>query len=109
MLCNRIAVINEGVIVGIGEKGELEEKLFKSKVIEVKVSELDERLLENIREITGVINVKVKGNIIEITVNKDFNLHHEIAEKVVLGGYKLKALTEKRHSLEDIYMTLIGE
>ncbi len=110
MLCNRIAVINKGVIVGIGEKGELEEKLFKSKVIEVKVGEFDEKLLEKIREITGVINVTVKGNnIIEIAVDKDFDLHHEIAEKVVLGGYKLKALTEKRHSLEDIYMTLIGE
>ncbi len=109
MLCNRIAVINKGVIVGIGKKGELEEKLFKSKVIEVKVGEFDEKLLEKIREITGVINVTVKGNIIEITVDKGFDLHHKIAEKVVLGGYKLKALTEKRHSLEDIYMTLIGE
>jgi hypothetical protein len=76
-------------------------------VIEIETKEPKPQLVDTIRKIKGVTNVKVKDDTLEITTSSD--LRSEMAKVVVESGAPLIQMKVQEISVDDIYMKYFKE
>lgn len=101
MICDRVAILNRGKLVGSGTKEEL---TSRKTSVELSVEEINDRLLEKIREIS--MQLTVEGNTILLTLQEGKPIS-TLPEIIINLGGKLLSLTSRTESLEDIFYRLI--
>ena len=107
-LCDRIAVINKGELIAL-DKPENLKKDMDSSVIELKISNYDNNLLQLIRSINNITNISVKeledGHMVSISCRAARNTIASINEK--LSDYKILSMGMRETTLEDVYINMI--
>jgi ABC-type uncharacterized transport system ATPase subunit len=73
----------------------------------VETTEPSPQLIEVINQISGVKNVKAKGNLLQITTDSD--LRAAISKAIVQSGAALIQMKIQEFSLDDIYMKYFHE
>jgi ABC-2 type transport system ATP-binding protein len=115
-VCNRIIIINEGVLVAVDTPDNLRARLKKSSVIHVKLAESERNAsaASTLSEIDGVTIVRdeetsegLRSFVLES--RPDADLRPEIARRLVEGGYPLLEIFSEELSLEDIFLQLVTE
>jgi ABC-2 type transport system ATP-binding protein len=108
-LCDRIAVIAKGRIVGTGTPAELKESVSDGRVTEIEVFGIDDTVVERLRTLDGVTSVTVEDReqaqllVVQTTAARELTaplLAH-------LEGFEIGRVASREPTLEDAYISLV--
>ena len=106
-LCDRIAVINTR-LVALDTPANLRERLFRRQVV-VEMESVEGAVAEAVRGLSFVQSVDQDGSSLIVEL-RDFDKNRPaLVESIVGAGGRIESVYEKRHSLEEIYLTLLRE
>jgi ABC-2 type transport system ATP-binding protein len=103
MVCDKVAIIKKGSIV---ESGSMDE-LLKSKIeVEVRVTGLDGRFADRLNGYGHIIEQGESRYLIEMN---DEDKIPDLAALVIASGGKLYGLTQRKRSLEELFISKVTE
>ena len=109
-LCDRIAVINKGVIVAHGTPAQLKQNVTEGAVVEVEIFGIPEGTVERVRELPGVNAVSVEereqAQVLIVQTPADVELTHAILGR--LNGASVGRVSRREPTLEDAYVALVS-
>jgi len=106
-LCDRIGLFRTRLIALDSPKN-LRNRLFQRQVV-VELSSIDKELVQAVRNLNFVQQVEVEKTQLIIEL-KDFDKNRpELVRRIVQKEGSIQSVSEKKHSLEEIYLTLIKE
>ncbi len=100
MVSDHVAIIKRGRIIA---SGSIEELQAGKTVVEVTAGGISDNIMEKLA-VLG--EIKSSGNSLEISVARKEDIPR-IARTVVEGGGELFSMTSRRHSLEDLFVSLV--
>ncbi len=103
-LCDRIAFINKGKIVKIGTKEDIKELEQKEINIEITVNNEREKLINELRSLNFINNVREVNNNINVSFKNRSNYNNLLA---TLTKYDIFKIQENELSLEDLFLNLV--
>jgi ABC-2 type transport system ATP-binding protein len=110
-LCDRIAVIAHGEIVGHGTPAELKAGVAEGRVTEIEVFGIDDPVLDRLRGVAGVTAVVVEDRdqkqLLVVQSAGDRELTHELLGH--LEGVTVGRVASREPTLEDAYVALVTE
>jgi ABC-2 type transport system ATP-binding protein len=110
-LCDRIAVIAKGQIVGEGTPRELKEQVSDGTVVEIEVYGVAEETVDRMRAIAGVRTVGVEdreqAQLIVVQAEPGAELTHALLAQ--LDGARVGRVSSREPTLEDAYVALVSE
>jgi ABC-2 type transport system ATP-binding protein len=110
-LCDRIAVIAKGRIVGHGTPGELKNAVAEGGVTEIEVFGIEEVAVERLRALEGVTAVTVEEHeqkqLLVVQTNGERELTHALLAH--LDGVSLGRVSTREPTLEDAYVALVTQ
>ncbi|PWA04995.1 ABC transporter ATP-binding protein [Pueribacillus theae] len=102
-ICDRVGLFVNGKLLAVGEIHELATQLFldKTTLIYVETSPISEELINQLKQIPSIIEVKQSNQRLEIYCNE--NVTSQIAETILKAGASLNHLSIKNYGLDEIY------
>ena len=107
LLCDRIAVFRTRLVV-IDTPHNLRNSLFQRQVI-VELETVNEKVINAVKSLDFVLDVKRNGKQLTIELRDFDKSRPELVKCIVENNGKIQSVLEKKHSLEEIYLTLIKE
>jgi ABC-2 type transport system ATP-binding protein len=108
-LCDRIAVIAKGEIVGAGTPAELKSRVADGTVTEIEVFGVDEPAVARLRALDGVTSVAVEEQeqkqLLVVQTSGERELTHAVLGQ--LDGLTLGRVSSREPTLEDAYVALV--
>jgi len=109
-LCDRIAVIAKGEIVGEGTPTELKAGVAEGHVTEIEAFGVDDPILDRLRALDGVTSVTVEARdpaqLIVVQTEADRELTDPLLAE--LDGIEVGRVSSREPTLEDAYVALVG-
>lgn len=106
-LCDRIAIINKHILSNGTPQG-LRYSAYGRKVL-VKLEHLDKPVLNTLCQLRSIKGIESIGDKLVMEVENPETNNADIINSIVRAGGRIQFVTEMRHSLEDVYMKLLGE
>ena len=110
-LCDRIAVIARGEIVGAGTPRELKAQVAEGTVVEIEVYGVPDGAVEKLRAVEGVRTVAVEdrdqAQILVVGTAPGTELTHALLSQ--LDGASVGRVSSREPTLEDAYVALVSE
>jgi ABC-2 type transport system ATP-binding protein len=110
-LCDRVAVIAKGRIVGEGSPRELKGVVADRTVVEVEVFGIDDQAVKRLRGLPGVTSVSVENRdqaqVLTIQSPRGLELTQELRHH--LNGAQIGRVAAREPTLEDAYVALVAE
>jgi len=109
--CQRVVVINAGLIVAVGTPDELTRRLQGFETVLITVDGPAAEIMDKFQRVGGVNWVEPRDSsqgrvTLEVHSEKDKDVRAELAQAVVESGWKLLELKTSGLSLEDIFLKL---
>lgn len=108
LLCDRIALIDHGKIVALGNPTELKRKLSSKNVIEVKFNNRSINYLSAIKDLSFVKEVSYEKNILKIIVNNTENAIFQIIEELNNHKAEITSVVLQEPTLNDVFLHYTG-
>ena len=109
-ICDRVIIINKGQIVAEDAPENLQNRLSSMRTVYVQVRENTEKAASLIREIPGILTVRISDNgQIQVENARDLDPRAQVAKILVDGGFDLLELTPEKVNLEEIFLELTGD
>ncbi|MCJ7511788.1 MAG: ABC transporter ATP-binding protein [Anaerolineales bacterium] len=110
-MCDRVLIINRGVIVAEDTPGNLQAQLAGAERFRVAASVDGEELRQLVLAVTGVTAVRFSGGQgeVEVSGTPGQDLRPAVARRIVEAGHDLYALTPTGLSLEEVFLQLTRE
>lgn len=105
-VCNKIGVIDRGVMNWNGEVAEVMKQIRQSIVLKVAVKQRQEDAAELLREREDVSTVEIEKNKMVVTMTEGIVEYSELANELIANGFSLLEFSEDHPSLESAFMTL---
>jgi ABC-2 type transport system ATP-binding protein len=106
-LCHHIAVIRTRLIA-LDTPHNLRERLFRRQTM-IKLEFIDDNLIEVISKLDFVKNYSKEENTLFVELTDPGVNQPELVKNIVEAGGRIIEVTDKKHSLEDIYLSLMNE
>ena len=110
-LCDRIAVINQGLIVAEGTPRVLKEIVADRTIVEIEAFGITEDAIGRVREAPGVTSVSVEerdqSQVLLVQSPKGLELTQTLLG--LLDGTTIGRVAAREPTLEDAYVALVGE
>ena len=108
-LCDRIAVIAKGQIVGEGTPAELKSRVGHGRVTEIEVFGIDDATLTRVRAIDGVAAVTVEERDQVQVLIVQSAVARELTQQLMaeLAGLQVGRVASREPTLEDAYVALV--
>jgi ABC-2 type transport system ATP-binding protein len=110
-LCDRVAVIANGRIVGEGSPRELKKVVADRTVVEVEVFGVEDEAVRRLRAMPGVTSVSVEdrdqAQLLTIQSPRGLELTQELSSW--LNGARIGRIATREPTLEDAYVALVAE
>ena len=111
MLCSRVLIINEGLIVAEGTPKELANRLQGVERLEVEVQGPRTEVMEVLGKIRGVLEVTCSSNgsdqnVYKMQARRGLDLRPTVSRAVISNGWSLLNLQLVSMSLEEIFLKL---
>jgi ABC-2 type transport system ATP-binding protein len=109
-LCDRIAVIAKGEIVGEGTPAALKAGVVEGRVTEIEAFGVDDPILERLRAIDGVRSVTVEARDPAQLIVIQTEAEREVTAPLLaeLEGIEVGRVSSREPTLEDAYVALVG-
>jgi ABC-2 type transport system ATP-binding protein len=111
-VCERIVIINNGIIVAEDTLAGLNRRLEGSQCVLVKLQDHSEALISELKGIDGVISVDRMQEAdphLEIRIEKGQEIQSKLAERIVQAGCGLLEMKTQVMSLEEIFLKVTTE
>jgi len=110
-LCDRIAVIAKGQIVGEGTPSELKGRVAGGRVTEIEVFGVGDEVLIRLRDIRGVTAVSVEEQDQKQLLVVQTSGEHEVTAPLLaqLDGLEVGRVASREPTLEDAYVALVTD
>ena len=107
-LCDRVAILNTS-LRSIGRTDELRDRLFRKRLLVKTAAPLADaaRVFDGLPGVTSWERSDSSGY--ELAVGDETLAAPAVARALVAAGADVLSLAEQRHSLEDVYLELIGD
>ena len=106
-LCDRIGVIRQNLIAVDTPDG-LRRSLFGRQTV-VQLREITPTLIEAASALEFVTHVGQEGDRLVLSLSDPEEQNPAVVESLVSAGGRIQFVSEVRHSLEDVYLTLVRE
>src|SRR2546427_642496 len=114
-LCDRIAIIDNGKVIGLGTPAELKKSLSQADIIQINASNVPEAAESLLKNIEGISEVALSFDDSDAG-HAQLRIHTmdaegvlpEITQTLVSKGVKIHALQEIEPTLEDVFIGLTG-
>jgi ABC-2 type transport system ATP-binding protein len=108
-LCDRIAVIAKGRIVGAGTPAELKGRVDGGRVTEIEVFGVDDAAVDRLRALAGVSTVTVEEREQRQLVVVQSTGERELTARLLAGldGFEIGRVDSREPTLEDAYIALV--
>ncbi len=110
-LCDRVAVIANGRIVGEGTPRELKRVVADRTVVEVEVFGVEDETVRKLRALPGVTSISVEdrdhAQVLTIQSPRGLELTQELPTH--LNGARIGRIASREPTLEDAYVALVTE
>lgn len=106
-LCDRIAVLKTHLIA-VDTPEHLRRQLFGRKTV-VHLKAVEQSMVAAVRELSFVQNVEQVENTLLVTLSDPEEQNPLIVQKLVQAGAQIQFVNELKHSLEEVYLTLVEE
>ncbi|NVM52916.1 MAG: ABC transporter ATP-binding protein [Candidatus Helarchaeota archaeon] len=108
-LCDRVAVIDHGTIVGIGSPEELSRDIWKGERVEIVMKNYTKTIEQTIKDLDNIKHFEFQDPYLKIDVNDTSVDNPIIIESLVKVGAQIISVEVKRFSLEEVYLNLIQD
>ncbi len=108
-VCNRIALIDRGVIRLYGKLDELQRSMGGGEVAVETTVPIPDVVLQELEKQPGVISAERRGNAVTIGLKKEQMDVPGIVSMLVGQGAKIEQVRRKEATLEEIYTTILRE
>lgn len=110
-LCSRVMIIKKGRSIVVGTPDELRGKIAGQPVLQVTLRELNKKIVEAIKGLAPVKEVKVDeaSSRLLVTVDDDKSAAPEVVKRIVYADGMVLSVNVLRPSLEDAYLKLVKE
>ncbi len=109
ILCDRIIILDKGKIIAAGTSDELKKKAKIEEKITVEVNGLEEKYVEQIRNLENVDCVSYDNNILLITYKAGKNNLVSIMDYMKNESIKYNKIFSERPTLNDVFLELTGK
>lgn len=107
-LCDRIAIVDHGKIVVLGTPHELKQKAVGGDVVEAEFYGLPDEGLRTLKKAEFILDIKRQDNALKILVNNGAEAVPRIVELVDASGGKLRTITLREPTLNDVFLYFTG-
>lgn len=107
-LCDRIYIMDKGLIIASGTKEELKNILSSENTISIKVERVKEAFIQLLHSDATIRQVQSKDTEISILVPKEYNLFRQISHFAEQTDTNLISVEVKAPTLEDVFLHLTG-
>ena len=107
MLCRRIAVIRTELLA-LDKPENLRQRLFRRRVA-VRLEAVETPMVEALGKLPFVEKLTRDGNQLLVELTDPERNRPDLVKSIVDAGGRVMAVSEEGHSLEEVYLTLIGE
>lgn len=107
LLCDRIAVVRTQLLA-LNTAEELRQRLFRRQVV-LELESVPESVLESVNVLPFVQHLEQSGRRLLMELDDPDSNRPELVKRVVEAGGRVMSVSEERHSLEEVYLTLIHE
>ena len=105
-ICERIVIMDKGSIIADGTSEQLKHRILEGHIIEVIIDEDPKYLVNEIKKLPHVTNVKCSGNVLSITIDKKDGMFYMLSNFFHKKNLHLDEIRYKDPSLEDVFLTL---
>lgn len=111
-ICDRVVIINNGQIVGEGTPEELTRKASPRQLLYVKIKGFPEEVMEKLKEMPDIINIKIKDRESEriigydIEVKEGIDIRENLSRLITHRGWSILEFNKEGTSLEDVFREL---
>ncbi len=109
ILCDRIIILDKGKILASGTSDELKELAKMEEKVTVEVKDLEQKYIEQIRELKNVDEVTYDGNILLIAYKKGKNNLVELIDYLKKESIRYNKIYSERPTLNDVFLELTGK
>lgn len=107
--CQRIIIINRGVIVAEDTIAGLSQRMSGGYRVKVKVRRHSDKLIDSIKRLEGVVGVKNDGGYLQINTQQGDEIFEKLSAHIVAEGAGLTEFHPVHESLEEIFIKLTSE
>ena len=106
-LCRRIAIIRTRLLA-LDTPGDLRQCLFRRRVV-VRLEAVPAALPDIVRRLGFVTGIMQEGNELQVDLTDPDRNRPELVKGIVEAGGRVLEVSEKQHSLEEVYLSLMKE
>jgi len=106
-LCDRVAIMDRGMIVALGTPDELKMKIGDLSIIELRVSRWSGGLLEALKQYSEEKPL-AEDNIIRLYTRNPDPILPRVMESVISSGSRVSSVSIVEPTLEDVFIKLTG-
>jgi len=108
-LCNEICIMDEGKIIGSGNKQELVQLVNERTQINIKLNKVDVDVLNSLKDVNGIFDANIVDDVIVLFGdNADTSLAN-IISKVMEHERLIESIDVKKPNLETVFLHLTGK
>ncbi len=109
-LCDRVLIIDRGRLVADGTPSELRQQASGQSRLRLEIKQAPGNVLEVLSQLPGVVEAQRPGDgdLVQLTCRSDEDLREVAFRTAVEQGWVLLELSEKKASLEDVFVRLTG-
>lgn len=108
-LCNNIFIIDEGKEVAYGSKKTVKSMISNNNKVNLKVENINPKLMDNIKLINGVISVEINHDEIYLLVEEDKFKLEPLLKVLETNGSTIKSINIDEPNLEEVFLALTGK
>lgn len=108
VLCDRVAIIDYGKLMALGTPAELKKKVLGGDVVEAEFTSLPDEAFEGLRNSDFALQVKKRENNLTLLVKSGAEAVPEIVELVKEKGGKIRSITLREPTLDDVFLHFTG-
>jgi ABC-2 type transport system ATP-binding protein len=108
-VCSHVTIINKGVALVSDTLQNVEHKIKGPLTMQIEVTKLTKAIVDNLKKLSFVTEVKTEGNKIEVTFETDEDVRPQVSEAITNAGGTIVSMNLARHSLEDVFVQLVGK
>lgn len=109
ILCDRIIILDKGKILAQGTSDELKKLANIEEKITVEVKDLNDKVLEDIKNIDEVDSVVLSQNLLVITYRKGKNNLENLIDYLKKNKVTYSKIFSERPTLNDVFLELTGK
>ncbi len=108
-LCDRIAIMDHGKIIASGTLNELREVVGGMDVVDVKVTDVSDGVLEGVRAITGVKQADRTDSALQVLTPSSGSILGKLVTTLESEGAHVNSVSVTEPNLESVFLHLTGK